>query len=52
MHTNQNDRRKFTLTCVPLRVLVAAVVGFAWANAYSWDVPTLAAPESARLAGP
>ncbi len=51
MNANQIDRRKITLPCAPLHVLVAALAGFAWANAYSWDAPTLAAPESARLAG-
>ena len=44
--------RKITLTNLPLPALVAAMVGLTLANAYSWDMPALAAPEAARLAGP
>ena len=44
--------RKLTLAGFSLRALVAALAGFAWVDAYSWDAPELAAPEAARLAGP
>ena len=44
--------RKFSLTGLPLRLLVAAVAGFTLAEAHAWDAPELTAPESARLAGP
>ena len=43
--------QKFNLSDLPLPSLVAAVFAFACLNAYSWDAPTLAAPEAARLAG-
>jgi DUF1680 family protein len=41
-----------TLTSLPLRVLIASVVGFTLADARAWDAPALTAPEAARLAGP
>jgi hypothetical protein len=44
--------RKLTLSNLPSPVLVAALAGLACHNAYSWDAPTLPAPEAARLAGP
>ena len=44
--------QKITLGNLPLPALVAAVAGFAHVEAFSWDVPALAAPEAARLAGP
>jgi DUF1680 family protein len=37
---------------LPLPALVAAVVGLACLDAYSWDAPALAVPDAARLAGP
>ena len=46
---SRQQARSFNL---PLPALVAAVVGFTLADAYSWEPQTLAAPEAARLAGP
>jgi DUF1680 family protein len=39
------------MTKLPLRVLVAALLGFALAAARAWDAPALPAPDAARLAG-
>jgi DUF1680 family protein len=42
----------FRLAAFSLPVLTAALIGFTLTNAYSWEAPTLPAPEAVRLAGP
>jgi DUF1680 family protein len=56
MHANHCSQPRtlpgFGLAASSLPVLAAALIGFSLANAYSWEAPTLPAPETVRLAGP